>query len=314
MRVLVPAFVLLAACSGRRLAITVDAGSTVGGEVEAAAPALDASDVTADLAPAEPDLAEDLGPPETDAGNDAGTDDGNGAAGPADLAPALPAGVRVLAQDGDFILAVKQSSGLDGVPVGEVVEIVFELTYTGASANVIGIPITGQVSYEVTGVGFTRGHSSCPSHGGIFARSPCSVSVAFQPRTPTTHQGMLTVTANPGGRVVVALEGTGVLPGVLRISPERFDFPPTPTVGPGSSLKVTVTNLGPQRVGRLQESVPDRSDFRLAPACDERSLAPGESCTSEIVFRPSYPGPKAASYSVRAGLQTLSVLLTGTGI
>lgn len=298
--------VLLAACSGRQLSITVDAAPNTAGDRDGGAPPADATAVTEDTAVPLSDASE---PTEPDAalagagGNDGAA--GSAGAGGAGGTPPPPS---------DLILD-QTMVDLGSVPAGETRSVRLRLTYTGASANVIGIPVTGSLGIQTSPGGeFRVDQHDCatPSGGGILANSPCSIWIAFRPLGLGIRQGTLTVQGSPGGFIAASLTGTGVPPGKLIVTPDRLAFPVTPVGRESPALTLTVLNLGPEVVTGIEETILSRPTFALAPDCPD-SLAPGQSCTSRIVFRPTVAGPNLAYYVVKSATQQIHVDLTGTG-
>ena len=164
----------------------------------------------------------------------------------------------------------------------------------GGSAS--GVP-----SVKLSGAGFTIASTTCTKP--VDARRNCVIAVAFRPTESGPASGTLSIGADPGGTIDVALEGEGVTKGALAIEGTNTDLGSV-VVGATSATRATFTvrNDGGQDTGplRVQASGSAPGDFTLDDQCSDEVLAPGASCTFDVAFLPRSRGSKTSSFDVRA--------------
>jgi hypothetical protein len=136
------------------------------------------------------------------------------------------------------------------------------------------------------------------------------------PRDTTGQDGILDApqrdTALPSDRLQMDVGPVAV----LAISPPTVDFGVV-TVGDTGSGSVTVTNVGDLETGLLDVSLAgaDAGEFAQGSGdCQGRSLASHETCSVQLVFRPTSNGAKNANIVAAASpAATASAVLTGSG-
>jgi hypothetical protein len=173
-----------------------------------------------------------------------------------------------------------------------------------------------------------RVETSCATSLTLAPQQSCTLTVFFEPTEPGQASGALwlhNTTANPDqlvtfyGRGVDARAGTAS----LAFSPAVADFGAQAVGSQSAALTLALVNTGAASLvpSALVLNGADPYDFRSAAhntAADcgvARPIAPGESCTLLLYFRPQQQGARSAYLVVDAPqLAALAfVALTGTG-
>jgi hypothetical protein len=188
------------------------------------------------------------------------------------------------------------------------------LTNSGG-VNLTGIAVSVSGAFTVTnGCGSILGPNS----------TPCAISVQFDPTAVGAQTGTLTISdvtrAQPQ---TVTLSGTGIAPPAFSVSPSGLLTFTGQTVGVASSPQtLTIKNSGGASMAGVDFAISPSSGsgFSCSPnACSATTcgaLAPGGSCTVQVVFTPIVAGGASAQLvltSPTAGVTPLAVQLIGTG-
>jgi hypothetical protein len=191
-------------------------------------------------------------------------------------------------------------------------ELGVTVTNTGASPTGTLTRVLGGANlseFEVTG-------DSC-SGVALPAGASCLVRLRFAPVAAGPATATLALSGSPGGTAVAVLEGTGLPPAALSISPSTAAFG---SVAVGSSSAVvtfTVLNAGGAAAGPLSVVIGGTSPSEfvvLADTCANLTLAPGGTCTIGARFAPTSTGTAAALLSVEASAAgSASSALSGVG-
>ena len=168
----------------------------------------------------------------------------------------------------------------------------FTLSSSGsATLNIAQIAASGDYAQTNTcGASLSRGQS-------------CSIQVTFKPSAVGDRTGTLTVHANVSGGVLSStLDGTGLTPGAITVSPASgLVFPVTATGATSAPMNVTVSNTGgaPVTLGASSITGTNTLDFSVAGGgtCGN-TLAANASCTVPVVFNPVQQGPRAAQFQI----------------
>ena len=168
----------------------------------------------------------------------------------------------------------------------------FTLSSSGSVAlNIAQIAASGDYAQTNTcGASLSRGQS-------------CSIHVTFKPSAVGDRTGTLTVHANVSGGVLSStLDGTGLTPGAITVSPASgLVFPVTATGATSAPMNVTVSNTGgaPVTLGASSITGTNTLDFSVAGGGNCGStLAANASCTVAVVFNPVQTGPRAAQFQI----------------
>ncbi|MDX1643944.1 MAG: choice-of-anchor D domain-containing protein [Thermoanaerobaculia bacterium] len=147
----------------------------------------------------------------------------------------------------------------------------------------------------------------------------CSVEFAFAPGRPGEHSAELALAvATPRAMPDLVLLGRGVAPS-LAARPERLDFG-SESVGatsPGHDLELTNSGSAILHIERVTLEGSD-GEFRLVGnECSRAELAPGESCSLRLVFRPALLGRREGFVEIESdafeGSSRIALEGRGTG-
>lgn len=167
---------------------------------------------------------------------------------------------------------------------------------------------------------FTILSSNCPIGAGISPGATCFIDVAFAPRSLGPGSATLTIISDAGNNPVsVALSGTGVNPPKASISPASLNFGSLLPGTESAPQTVTVSNIGGAALLINSQLVTGDSDFFISNSncVGGPGVAPGSSCSIQVVFFPHSGGPGSATLTITSNdpaAPQQSVSLTGTGI
>lgn len=177
------------------------------------------------------------------------------------------------------------------------------LSATGNSCLKVSLAVTGDFAQSNTcGAGIPAGQS-------------CVVNVTFTPSATGLRTGTLSLNGNAAS---VSLSGTGIIPATISVAPSALNFG-NQTVGTESAAQtLTVTNTGGSTLHINSLLVSGDPDFfTLTNNCvGGPGVAPGGSCTAQVVFSPHTAGAGAATLTIGSDAANgpVSVSLSGTGV
>ncbi|HEY1255416.1 MAG TPA: choice-of-anchor D domain-containing protein [Terracidiphilus sp.] len=167
------------------------------------------------------------------------------------------------------------------------------------------------VGFWFSASGFTMGTNTCGAT--LASGANCTVQIIFSPVAAGGSSATLVISSSntTPNQVSVALNGAGLTPAGVNISPAQIAFPIT--LAGQSSLSptpVTLTNTGQSSTNALSLSA--TSPFGLVlNTCQGTTLAPGRSCTVWVNFTPQVNGSYSGTMTVQS--PAASVALSGTG-
>jgi hypothetical protein len=216
---------------------------------------------------------------------------------------------------GPALLAVTPSTQNYGSHVlSSTTDASFTVKNTGdVSSGAPSVTLTGSTDYTIFS-------NNCTTP--LAASATCTVVVRFKPSTAALISGNLSVSATPGGTVMVPLSGTGITPGQLSISPNSNSYTSTLVGNSTSDVTFTISNQGGASTGTLTVSITgsDSGQFSASSdTCSGMSLAamgsPGSSCTIKVRFSPTSAGAKNASLTATSTMAgSNAAALSGTGL
>lgn len=196
---------------------------------------------------------------------------------------------------------------------------------TGSSATAtIGVTNTGEAPSSVpmfaatTAPEFTVDSNTCGV--SVTPGENCSVTIAFSPAFLGNRTGTFNVLAVAGGMAGATLQGTGVTPGALTITPNTHDFSPVLVGQPsGSPRDFTIVNNGGAAILSPVVTLGGNaaSSFSIvSTTCGPPTMlsASGGSCTVRVGFTPQSGGPLSAFVTATSGSSTVQATLSGRGL
>jgi sugar lactone lactonase YvrE len=187
----------------------------------------------------------------------------------------------------------------------------FPNTPAGSTGFLINATLTNTGTVPLTGIGVStlgdfRQTNTCQST--LAAGSTCIVSVKYAPTVAGAESGTLTVIDNLGSQIV-SLAGTGVVPGAsLSSSQLMFGGQLINTSSLAQTVVFTNTGLAAIDIG----SVATTSNFTDSTNCTG-SVAPGASCSVNVIFTPATTGPLSGTVTITDGAGTQAASLNGQG-
>lgn len=162
---------------------------------------------------------------------------------------------------------------------------------------------------------FWVGNSDCWS-GSLQPGESCSLEVNFNPGEPLAEYAAQVLARVDGFDFYADLSGTGASPYFVA-DPNPVGFGSAQVGGEGVTREVEVTNAGnwPGGVFIAVISGGAVASFQLLDEnCTNRMIAPAETCTAQVRFRPVSEGAKKATFSLFGESDGGSqVVLTGVG-
>ncbi len=159
--------------------------------------------------------------------------------------------------------------------------------------------------------------NDCPAT--LASGASCTLTVGFVPSSDGRAGALLEARA-PTASASAILAGATLADceGLLSLSPtpEHFEDIVVGETSPPHTF--TLTNVGAEASDTLAVSLGglDRSDFAVArDACSGRSVAPGGTCTIDVVFAPTHSGALMGILQVQASVGgSVAAALLGTGL
>jgi sugar lactone lactonase YvrE len=220
-----------------------------------------------------------------------------------------------------------QSVSLSGTGIASAVTLSTTLIAFGnqklnsaSAAQQVTLTNSGTATLTYSGA-FTGANASMFSKwsncsGALAPGASCTVNIVFTPTATGPASAALTLTDNASDSPQsVSLSGTGVTPAVT-LSTTSLSFGNQAISTASAAQAVTITNSGTSALtfsGTLTGL--SASSFSKWSNCTG-PLAPGASCTANIVFTPTAAGPASAALTLtdNASDSPQSVTLSGTGI
>ena len=188
---------------------------------------------------------------------------------------------------------------------------------TASAAQSVMLTNTGGVTLTIAGIVASSEYAESNNCGSALAvGASCSIAVTFTPTAAGSQPGVLTVSANvSGGQITAALNGSGLAPGVLTLSPTSLTFPGTVIGQTAAAQTVTANNTG---ATAIQLGTPTLAgDYAFSnDSCSSAILAPSASCTMQIAFTPTASGNRPGTLTVPSNLSgpAPTVSLDGAGL
>jgi len=147
----------------------------------------------------------------------------------------------------------------------------------------------------------------------------CIIQVAFAPKSVGAGSATLIINSDASNNPVsVPISGTGVNPPKASVSPASLSFGSLLPGTESAPQTITVSNIGGAALDVNSQLVTGDSDFFITNSnCVGPFIAPGGSCSIQVVFFPHSGGPGSATLTITSNdpaAPQQSVSLTGTGI
>lgn len=194
----------------------------------------------------------------------------------------------------------------------------FEATAVGQSSASKTVTLTNSAKTDAAGLSlaaigpFAVAQSNCGSSLGMGLS--CTADVVFRPMQTGSLSGALNITSSNMTGATVPLNGIGGLAGAVQAQPQQVAFPTTGAGTVSGPASVTLTNLSASIVLDAF-TLTVSSGFQIASTTCGASLAPGASCTANLVFAPSSAGAVTGKLSIASSAMAAAatVALSGSG-
>jgi hypothetical protein len=202
-----------------------------------------------------------------------------------DMAPPAPGMLRLTPTSVSLgSVVVGQASSTMSVTVGNV-----------------GMGPTGTITAAISGSMGSNFEIDSNDCNILQPAASCTITVSFHPTSSGQKTAMLAVTAAPGGTVMAALDGEGIAPGALTITPSTHSFGNIQVGADSAATTLTVRNTGGVVSGTLTTikggSAPGEF-IATADTCNGQTLAANATCTITVRFEPTTSGSKFANFAV----------------
>ncbi len=186
-----------------------------------------------------------------------------------------------------------------------------QVVATTSASQSVTVTNTGTGTLDIATVsasGDFVASGNCVSSGPLGPGGTCTVGVTFTPAVAGTRSGAVTI-ADSAGTHVIALGGTGNVPGVSLLSPNLTFGSQVVNTTSGAQM-VTLTNSGTSDL--TISSVTAAGDFSESDTC-VTTLASTTACTISITFTPAVTGTRNGTITIASPLGTYVISLAGTG-
>jgi len=189
---------------------------------------------------------------------------------------------------------------------------------TTSAAQAITLTNTGSYALTVTVIATSGDFSASSDCASVSAGSTCTIQVTFTPSAEGSRTGKLTISANVlGGKLTVALSGTGTAASIVNLTPTSIDFGGVVVGATSSSLQVAANNGTDSAISYTSTLT---GPFALASnTCVDSSsealvMAAETSCQLKLTFTPTAAGAATGSLTFSDSEGTQTVQLSGTGL
>ncbi len=190
-----------------------------------------------------------------------------------------------------------------------------QLRGTTSPPQTVTLTNTGTASLTISSVRASAYYgqtNNCPA--SLAAGASCSISVTFSPAANGTIAGTVSVVDNAAGTPQsVTLSGICT---VVSLSPASLTFPNEPAGTSSPSQPITLSNVGANsvHVSAITFQGASPTDFSQTNNC--AAVAPGATCTINVVFTPASAGSFTANVNVAftGSVSPVPATLSGTGL
>ncbi|MBL8936398.1 MAG: choice-of-anchor D domain-containing protein [Archangium sp.] len=150
----------------------------------------------------------------------------------------------------------------------------------------------------------------------IGAGVTCVVTLSFAPAAAGSQSATFSASATPGGAPTATVQGTGIAPGALSISPTTRDFGSVVLMQSGGFQDFTIRNTGGSNLATPVVTVGGSFASSFVPSGNTcaATLTPNATCSVRITFTPQTTGSLSGFVSATSGSNTAQATLSGVGL
>lgn len=192
------------------------------------------------------------------------------------------------------------------------------LTNTTATTTISvtnrGDVASGLPTFTLMPPGIFTTTNTCGS--SIGAGLTCIVTLSYNPMNVGPQTASFTASATPGGSPVATVQGTGIAPGALTITPATRDFGSVVIGQSGGFQDFTIQNTGGSNVPAPVVSIGGSfaSSFPTSNNSCSVALIPNATCSIRVTFTPQTNGTLNGFVTATSGMNTTQATLSGVGI
>ncbi len=183
----------------------------------------------------------------------------------------------------------------------------FTITNSSSTTQIVNSIYISPLGSDFT----TPNSANCTS---VPAGGSCTFTIVFSPTAVGTRNATLNVDYGTSSQIYTsALTGTGLAATTTAtLTPASANFGSIVVGNSSSGQQFTLTNTGNTAIGSIVAAV--SGDFSATYGCS--TLAPGATCTINVVFTPSTAGARTGTLTVNSTSSTspLTAPLTGTAL
>jgi len=175
---------------------------------------------------------------------------------------------------------------------------------------------TGTATLQILNLQTSPDFSIASTCSTIVPGASCTLTVSFTPQigTAATRVSSIEISSNASTSLeFISLAGVST-PSTIGISPASLSFG-TVLVGASSTLPLQISNTG--TTAATFGAITATGDYYLSTTTCPMpglTLAPGTSCTVQVVFMPTQSGTRTGTLSVATSASTLPLMVPLTGI
>ena len=202
-----------------------------------------------------------------------------------------------------------------------------QVVNTTSSANQVTLTNSGSVDLNVGTLAlagtnpadFALQNDACTG-AIVIPTNTCTFDVTFTPSAEGAGSATVTVPSDASSSPdQVNLDGTGVLPSAVSLSPASLTFMDQILATTSNAMQAMITNTGSAdlNVGSLTLAGTNPGDFALQnDTCTGAAVTPTNSCSFEATFTPAAEGTRSATVNIpsNAASSPDSLNVTGTGV
>jgi hypothetical protein len=201
----------------------------------------------------------------------------------------------------------------------------FGSTAVGSSGTPVTFTVTNTGGVDSSALSFTKAGAAAADFtvsqnncaGVLAGGASCTLQIVFSPTALGARDATYAVTATTGGTSEATLNGTGIGPGSIQVSPSAWNIAPVALSGMVDQV-FTVTNPGQVPTSTVSVSLggANSADFtKLADSCNGTVISPGVPCSITLRFKPGTVGARTGTLTVGAATGgTVPVPLSGSGL
>jgi len=185
---------------------------------------------------------------------------------------------------------------------------------TASPVQTITLKNEGGIALAISSITVDAPFSETDNCAGsaLNAGASCTLQVSFAPDDVGDVAGELAIFANvSGGRIGIALAGTGSPAGPISLSPGLLDFGKVAIGKTSTSLTVTLENTTGTAVPLT--SISAAAPFSVSANPCGAAVPANSACAVSVIFAPTQAGLASGTLSVVDGVGTQTILLKGTG-